>query len=152
VTLSETQIRRYARHILLPDFGGVGQVRLLAAAARIRVGPTRPGGAVALAYLGAAGVGTLVLRDDAAAEPVGETEVAGNLLLGQADLGGPRLDAFARRLAALNPDTRVTCDDAREDAVDVVIDEPADASDLAAALVAGGRAAIAAITTLSRDS
>lgn len=34
--LSETQIERYARHILLPEVGGVGQERLLAAGVRVR--------------------------------------------------------------------------------------------------------------------
>jgi molybdopterin-synthase adenylyltransferase len=150
VTLSETQIRRYARHILLPDFGGVGQARLLAAAARVRVGPARPAGAVALAYLAAAGVGTLVLRDDASHEPVSEREVQGTIVLGVADIGCARGDALARRLAALNPDVRLTVGDGPEFVVDVVACEPEDPLDVASALCAGGRAAIAAITTLSR--
>ena len=56
--LTERQIRRFARHILLPEVGGKGQERLLAAAVRI-VGE-RALADLADAYLQAAGVGTAV--------------------------------------------------------------------------------------------
>jgi hypothetical protein len=52
--LTEPQIRRYARHILLPEVGGIGQERLLATTARVQ-GP-RPMAELARAYLVAAGV------------------------------------------------------------------------------------------------
>jgi hypothetical protein len=56
--LTERQIRRYARHILLPEVGGKGQERLLAASVRI-VGEVALAN-LANAYLQAAGVGTAV--------------------------------------------------------------------------------------------
>jgi hypothetical protein len=80
--LREDQIRRYARHVLLPDVGGVGQARLLASACAID--PRDPAERIAFEYLVAAGVGRI-------------------------DLLG-RDDELAARAAALNPDARVIVD------------------------------------------
>ena len=80
--LREDQIRRYARHVLLPDLGGTGQERLLASACAID--PRDPAERIAFEYLVAAGVGTIdLLASD------------------------PELQA---RAAALNPDARVIVD------------------------------------------
>jgi hypothetical protein len=57
--MRDDQIRRYARHILLPDVGGIGQAQLLAATARIE--GDDPASAIAATYLAAGGVGTLAL-------------------------------------------------------------------------------------------
>ena len=152
VNLREPQIRRYARHILLPDVGGVGQARLLAAAARLTVGPERPASAAALAYLAAAGVGTLVI---AAGEqgPITELEVEGNIVLGVGDVGRDRFEALRERLAALNPDVHTVGDPgARSDVYDVLIDAEPASGDVAAALVAGGTAAVRALVALTRES
>jgi len=54
----EDQVRRYARHVLLPDVGGVGQRALLAAT--VRVDATQHAGRIAATYLAAGGVGTVV--------------------------------------------------------------------------------------------
>jgi len=58
----DDQVRRYARHILLPEVGGIGQTALFASTARL----TLPGGdpeaeLIAATYLAAGGVGALVL-------------------------------------------------------------------------------------------
>lgn len=104
--LREDQARRYARHILLPDVGGVGQKRLLAAAVLVEIGLDPAAESVALAYLAAAGVGRLVLAGDVDAAVTGaEARVA--VLLGASDIGRPRFDALIERIAALNPDVRV---------------------------------------------
>jgi hypothetical protein len=79
MALREDQIRRYARHVLLPDFGGVGQERLLAST--VTLDPRDPAAVVAFEYLVAAGVGTIAL---AVAAP-----------------------ALVARAAALNPDVEV---------------------------------------------
>ncbi len=67
--MTEAQIRRYARHILLPDVGGIGQAQLLAATARIDGDDAAS--AIAAHYLAAGGVGTLAI-----ASPTLRTELA----------------------------------------------------------------------------
>jgi adenylyltransferase/sulfurtransferase len=99
VPLSPDQVRRYARHILLPELGGRGQERLLAAT--VTTDDAGGAAAVGLLYLAAAGVGTLVIRDDGVVGPLDR------YLYEAADLGRPRLDAARDRLGALNGDVRV---------------------------------------------
>jgi hypothetical protein len=106
VALREDQIRRYARHVLLPDVGGRGQERLLRARVRVELGPERAAEAAALAYLAAAGVGTLVLVGDVDG-PLGDDEVARGILYGASDRGRPRGEAARARIAALNPDVSI---------------------------------------------
>src|SRR5258706_13682908 len=62
--MRDEQVRRYARHVLLPDVGGLGQTALLTATARVDV--RDPGGLVAATFLAAGGVGTLIVGDAAA--------------------------------------------------------------------------------------
>jgi hypothetical protein len=104
--LREDQIERYARHILLPDVGGVGQKRLLAAVVVVELGPDPAAESVALAYLAAAGVGRLVLAGDADGA-ITDAEVRAGILLGAGDVSRPRIQAITDRIAALNPDVRV---------------------------------------------
>lgn len=59
--MRDEQVRRYARHILLPDVGGLGQTALLVAAAIVDMRTRDPAAAIAARYLAAGGVGTLVL-------------------------------------------------------------------------------------------
>ena len=98
LTFRPDQVRRYARHILLPDVGGLGQARLLAATVHVDVSSTAA--RVAAAYLAASGV-SLVLHGPAApiTDPV--------FPFTRADLGRPLLPTLAARLAGLNPDTRI---------------------------------------------
>lgn len=99
--LTDLQIERYARHVLLREVGGVGQERLLAA--RVAVAGLGPAGAWATAYLALAGVGRLELWDAAA---VGEEDLAP--LLGPAALGRRRDEAMVAAVAAYNPDVVAT--------------------------------------------
>jgi hypothetical protein len=60
----DDQAQRYARHLLLPDVGGLGQTALLVAAARIPLRDPEPTAErIAGEYLAAGGVGTLVVPD-----------------------------------------------------------------------------------------
>ncbi len=60
MVLSEEQIQRYSRHILLPGVGGVGQERLLASSVLLAFSAAEENAAlVALTYLAAAGVGRI---------------------------------------------------------------------------------------------
>ncbi|ACY16676.1 ThiF family adenylyltransferase [Haliangium ochraceum] len=166
-SLREDQVRRYARHILLPEIGGLGQARLLAARVRVALGQDPGAEQVALAYLAAAGVGTLELAGELAG-PVSAAEAALGILLGPADVGAPRFDAVRARLTAINPDAQITrTPDADADA-DALAPLPAlgiaapqaqasaeaepgsfdPAAALADALVRGGARAIHTITRL----
>ncbi|HEU0036909.1 MAG TPA: hypothetical protein VFQ53_40140 [Kofleriaceae bacterium] len=62
--MRDEQVRRYSRHILLPDVGGLGQTALLVAAARIEMRESEPTAELLLAmYLAAGGVGHLYIRN-----------------------------------------------------------------------------------------
>jgi len=97
--LSEAQIERYARHILLREVGGVGQERLLAA--EVRIDGLSSVGIWAAHYLALAGVGRLVLVDP---RPI----PAGGLppLLPPALAGSARDVSAVAALGAHNPDAK----------------------------------------------
>lgn len=152
MSLSETQVRRYSRHILLPDIGGRGQRRLLDGAVRVMVGSERIAELVALAYLAAAGVGTLVLAGDTETPPTAD-ELRWGLLLGAADGQRSRHAAISERVAALNPDVRVTTEPVADCLELSPMEAPAvDASRLASALITGGLAASHVLAQLIRGN
>ena len=78
--LTDAQVERYSRQILLPEVGGRGQARLLAA--RVAVGGDGPAAAVAVLLLGRAGVGTLVVSERL--DPLPETSPDSRLVVGGA--------------------------------------------------------------------
>src|ERR687898_975176 len=80
--LFDDEIRRYARHIVLPELGGVGQLRLRAA--RVLVVGAGGLGSPLLLYLAAAGVGTLGVLDY---DRVDLTNLQRQVLHGTEDLG-----------------------------------------------------------------
>ena len=73
--MRDDQVRRYARHVMLPDVGGLGQTALMVAAAKLPLRESEPDAElIAGSYLAAGGVGTLVIasatqaqRDEVAA-------------------------------------------------------------------------------------
>jgi hypothetical protein len=76
--MRDEQVRRYARHILLPDVGGLGQTALMVASARIELRESEPEAElIAARYLAAGGVGTIVLRG-ASPEQAAEIAVHGS--------------------------------------------------------------------------
>ena len=101
--LTDTQLDRYARHIVLKEIGGAGQVRLL----RARVAVVGAGGigAPLLQYLAAAGVGALTVIDD---DRVDLSNLQRQTLFGTADVGRPKGEVARERIAALNPDVTLT--------------------------------------------
>jgi len=124
--LSSDERRRYDRHLILPEFGEVGQQRLREGRVLI-VGAGGLGSPAAL-YLAAAGVGTIGLVDF---DAVDITNLQRQILYGTPDVGVSKLAAAAARLRALNPHVEVVAHEERfsvanarrlVEAYDVVVD------------------------------
>jgi len=111
---SEEQIQRYARHIVLPEVGGIGQARLLSA--RVLVIGAGGLGSPLILYLAAAGVGTLGIVDD---DVVDLSNLQRQVLHGTDMLGMPKVESAARAVARLNPDVRVVPHRLRLDASNI---------------------------------
>jgi adenylyltransferase/sulfurtransferase len=101
-TLSEAEIRRFARHIVLPELGGVGQLRLRAA--RVLVVGAGGLGSPLLLYLAAAGVGTLGVVDD---DWVDLSNLHRQILFDTAAQGRAKTSAAAERLQRIASELRV---------------------------------------------
>ncbi len=100
--LSEWELRRFARQIVLPEVGGVGQARLRASTVAV-IGAGGLGSPLAL-YLAAAGVGRLVVVDH---DRVDETNLHRQILFAEQDLGRPKAEAAKTRLEALGSGVEV---------------------------------------------
>jgi adenylyltransferase/sulfurtransferase len=100
--LSDEEVSRYARHLLLPSVGREGQLRLKAASVLL-VGAGGLGSPAAL-YLVAAGVGRLGLVDP---DLVDGTNLQRQVLHGTRDIGRPKVASAADRLRDLNPHVRL---------------------------------------------
>ncbi len=94
----KTDLRRYSRHLLIPEVGLAGQERL--AAARVLVVGAGGLGSPVLAYLAAAGVGRIGIVDD---DAVDVTNLQRQILYDTADVGKSKAATAAERLHALNP-------------------------------------------------
>lgn len=102
IELNDEQLLRYSRHILLPELGPGAQERFAAAHALVLGAGGL--GAPAAQFLVAAGVGTVTLVDS---DQVDLTNLQRQILYATQDVGARKVDAAARRLAAINPDVRV---------------------------------------------
>ncbi|MGH7739162.1 MAG: molybdopterin-synthase adenylyltransferase MoeB, partial [bacterium] len=102
MNLNQDQIKRYTRHILLPEVGVQGQKKLLAAKVLV-VGAGGLGCPISL-YLAAAGVGTIGLVDF---DTVDASNLQRQILFTTADVGKSKVKVAAERLKALNPDVTV---------------------------------------------
>jgi adenylyltransferase/sulfurtransferase len=99
IDLSDSQLLRYSRHILLPELGPDAQEKFAAAHALV-IGAGGLG-APAAQFLVAAGVGTVTICD---ADTVDLTNLQRQILYATQDIGARKVDAAARRLAAINPE------------------------------------------------
>src|SRR2546425_12054329 len=124
--LMPAEIKRYSRHLILPEVGMAGQLRLKQSSALI-VGAGGLGVPVTQ-YLGAAGVGRLRIADF---DVIDETNLQRQVLYGTKDVGREKIDVATERVAQINPnvdvqtyETRLTSDNALEilKDYDVVID------------------------------
>jgi adenylyltransferase/sulfurtransferase len=102
VTLSDEQLDRYARHVVLKEIGGEGQRKLLKAEVVI-VGAGGIG-SPAIQYLAAAGVGLLTIIDD---DKVELANLQRQVLFTTKDIGASKSRLAKRKVEALNPDVAV---------------------------------------------
>jgi sulfur-carrier protein adenylyltransferase/sulfurtransferase len=116
VTLNNDEILRYSRHLIMPEVGMAGQLKLKAAKV-LCIGAGGLGSPLAL-YLGAAGIGTLGIIDF---DVVDYTNLQRQIIHSTADVGRPKLDSAADKLKAMNPflnirkfNTRLSSDNAIE--------------------------------------
>lgn len=100
--LSNEEVERYSRHLLIPEIGEAGQAALGAASVLI-VGAGGLGSPAAL-YLAAAGVGTLGIAD---ADVVDLSNLQRQILHTTADIGKPKTDSARETIAGINPNVRV---------------------------------------------
>jgi molybdopterin/thiamine biosynthesis adenylyltransferase len=100
--LSEAELVRYSRQIVLREVGGAGQLRLRSASVAV-VGAGGLGSPAVL-YLAAAGVGTLTVIDD---DRVALDNLQRQVLHDTAGVGDPKASSAARRVEALNPEVTV---------------------------------------------
>jgi molybdopterin/thiamine biosynthesis adenylyltransferase/rhodanese-related sulfurtransferase len=102
VTLSKEEILRYSRHLIMPEVGMDGQLKIKQAKV-LCVGTGGLGAPLGL-YLAAAGVGRIGLVDF---DVVDSTNLQRQVLFGTSDVGKPKILAAANRLRDLNPDIRI---------------------------------------------
>jgi molybdopterin/thiamine biosynthesis adenylyltransferase/rhodanese-related sulfurtransferase len=101
-TLTGEQAQRYSRHLLIPEIGERGQLRLLNSKVLL-IGAGGLGSPAAL-YLAAAGVGTLGIVDS---DVVDATNLQRQILHNTARLGRSKVESARETIEALNPDVKV---------------------------------------------
>src|SRR6202790_4469864 len=102
VNLSQREIARYSRHLIMPEVGMEGQKRLKAAKVLL-IGAGGLGSPLAL-YLAAAGVGRIGLVDF---DVVDFSNLQRQILHGTPDVGRPKLHSARDRLSAINPEVKL---------------------------------------------
>ncbi len=120
MAISDAQLHRYARHIILDEIGEEGQEKLLAS--RVLVVGAGGLGSPLLLYLAAAGVGTIAVVDD---DKVELSNLQRQIVHGTGQIGAPKVQSAAAAVAAVNPEIEL-----------VAIEERIDASN-AARIIAG---------------
>jgi molybdopterin/thiamine biosynthesis adenylyltransferase/rhodanese-related sulfurtransferase len=113
--LTPDQRNRYHRHLLLPEVGEEGQLKLLDAKVLL-LGAGGLGSPAAL-YLAAAGVGTIGIVD---MDVVDESNLQRQILHNMDRIGDRKVDSAKKTITAINPDVNVVTHDTRLDASNVV--------------------------------
>lgn len=101
--LSNDEIRRYSRHLIMPEVGMTGQHKLKAGSVLL-IGTGGLGSPLAL-YLAAAGIGHIGLVDF---DVVDESNLQRQIVHGTSTVGMPKTESAKRRLSDLNPQIEVT--------------------------------------------
>ncbi len=100
--LNDEQTERYARHLVLPEVGEGGQIKLLQSSVLV-VGVGGLGSPLLL-YLAAAGIGTLGLVDD---DRVERSNLQRQIIHSEDTLAQKKTDSARTRIQALNPDIKI---------------------------------------------
>ena len=108
--LTVEEVRRYSRHLIIPDVGMAGQKRLKNA--KVLVLGAGGLGSPALMYLAAAGVGTLGVVDF---DEVDESNLQRQVIHGQSDVGKPKAVSAGESIAEVNPLVKVNVHQVRLD-------------------------------------
>lgn len=96
--LTVDEVRRYSRHLIIPDVGMAGQKRLKNA--KVLVIGAGGLGSPALLYLAAAGVGTLGIAEF---DEVDESNLQRQIIHGMSDIGRPKAESAKESIAEVNP-------------------------------------------------
>ncbi len=102
VELSNDEISRYSRHLILPEIGMEGQKKLKAASV-LCIGAGGLGSPLGM-YLAAAGVGRIGMVDF---DVVDESNLQRQIMHGTEDVGTPKLESAAKRIRSINPHVKV---------------------------------------------
>jgi len=113
--LTLDEVRRYSRHLIIPDVGMTGQKRL--ANARVLCVGAGGLGSPALMYLAAAGVGTLGIVEF---DVVDESNLQRQIIHGQSDIGRPKADSARDAIKEINPHVNVVIHPERLDSSNVM--------------------------------
>ncbi|MFC7727050.1 adenylyltransferase/sulfurtransferase MoeZ [Nocardioides sp. GCM10028917] len=108
--LSTDEVRRYSRHLIIPDVGMAGQKRLKNA--KVLVIGAGGLGSPALLYLAAAGVGTLGIAEF---DEVDESNLQRQIIHGMSDIGRPKAESAQESIAEVNPYVEVVVHNERLD-------------------------------------
>ncbi len=109
-SLTVDEVRRYSRHLIIPDVAMTGQKRLKNA--KVLVVGAGGLGSPALMYLAAAGVGTLGIVDF---DTVDESNLQRQIIHGQSDIGKPKAQSARESVAEINPLIQVNVHETRLD-------------------------------------
>ncbi|MBO0809620.1 MAG: adenylyltransferase/sulfurtransferase MoeZ [Actinobacteria bacterium] len=108
--LTVDEVRRYSRHLIIPDVGMAGQKRLKNA--KVLVVGAGGLGSPALLYLAAAGIGTLGIVDF---DVVDESNLQRQVIHGQSDVGRSKAQSAAESIREVNPFVNVVLHEERLD-------------------------------------
>jgi len=113
--LSVDEVRRYSRHLIIPDVGMAGQKRLKNA--KVLCVGAGGLGSPALMYLAAAGVGTLGILEF---DTVDESNLQRQIIHGQSDVGRSKAQSAADSVAQINPYVQINVHETRLDSSNVM--------------------------------
>ncbi len=101
--LTDEQLDRYARHIVLKDIGGIGQKKILGA--HILIIGAGGIGCPAIQYLAAAGIGAMTIIDD---DMVSLSNLQRQVLFTTEDIGQPKVEVAKRAAQKINPEVLIS--------------------------------------------